>query len=212
MMKKGIFITFEGIDGCGKTTQINLLNEFLSKKGYQTFLTLEPGAGKIGKSLRNILLNYEGFVADNCELFLYLADRSQHVEETIKPNVEEGKIVLCDRYTDSTIAYQGYGRKGDVEKLTYLNDIATNKFYPDLTFVFDIDIETSQQRIGKNKDRLEKESFEFHKRVKEGYKTLAKQNPKRIKVIQANQSIEQIHKIVIDELSKTFKEKFNEEL
>ncbi len=190
--KKGLFITFEGIDGCGKTTQMELLASCLRKKGYDVVETLEPGGCQIGKSLRQILLHYDGFVANNCELFLYLADRAQHTKEVILKNLELGKIVLCDRFVDSTLAYQGYGRDGDLENLIYLNKIATDNLKPDLTFLFDIDIETSQKRIGKVKDRLEKESFEFHNKVKQGYLTLAGKDSKRIKVIDASKTIEEI--------------------
>lgn len=190
--KKGLFITFEGIDGCGKTTQMNLLASYLKEKNYDIIETLEPGGCEIGKKLRQILLHEEGFVANNCELFLYLADRAQHVEQIIKKNLQEGKIVLCDRFVDSTLAYQGYGRNGDLENLIYLNKIATLGLKPDITFLFDIDIETSQKRIGNVKDRLEKESLDFHNKVKQGYLTLANQDKQRIKVMDATKTIEEI--------------------
>ncbi|MBQ8476856.1 dTMP kinase [bacterium] len=200
--KKGLFITFEGIDGCGKTTQINLVNNYLKNKNYNTILTLEPGGSDIGKSLRQILLHHEGYVDDTCELLLYLADRAQHTQTVILENVNKGNIVLCDRYIDSTVAYQGYARGGDIEKINLLNNIATKSLKPDITFLFDIDIETAQTRVGKEKDRLEKESLEFHNKVKNGYLEIAKQN-KRIKVINSAQSIEDIFEQVkkyIDEI------------
>ena len=109
-MNKGLFITFEGADGCGKTTQLNNVKTFLEEKVFDVVVTREPGALEIGQKIRNILLHYDGVVADRCEMFLFLADRAQHVETFIKPAIEQGKIVLCDRHTDSTIAYQGYGR------------------------------------------------------------------------------------------------------
>ena len=148
------FITFEGIDGCGKTTQLNLLSEYLKSKNYNTYLTLEPGGSKLGSKLREILLHYDGFVDDMCELLLYLADRSQHVEEVILNNINKGNIVLCDRYIDSTVAYQGYARGLDIEKIELLNEIATKSKKPDITFLFDIDVETAQKRVGTTKDRL----------------------------------------------------------
>ena len=200
--KKGLFITFEGIDGCGKTTQINLVNNYLKNKNYNTILTLEPGGSDIGKSLRQILLHHEGYVDDTCELLLYLADRAQHTQTVILENVNKGNIVLCDRYIDSTVAYQGYARGGDIEKINLLNNIATKSLKPDITFLFDIDIETAQTRVGKENDRLEKESLEFHNKVKNGYLEIAKQN-KRIKVINSAQSIEDIFEQVkkyIDEI------------
>ena len=189
--KKGLFITFEGIDGCGKTTQINLLNDYLKSKNYNTVLTLEPGGCDIGKNLRQILLHYDGFVDDTCELLLYLADRAQHTQTVIMDNINKGNIVLCDRYIDSTVAYQGYARKGDIEKINLLNEIATKGKKPDITFLFDIDVETAQSRVGKEKDRLEKESFDFHNRTRQGYLEIAKQND-RIKVIDSSKTIEEI--------------------
>lgn len=190
--KKGLFITFEGADGCGKTTQLNLLNEYLKKKNLETVVTLEPGGTEIGKNLRQILLHYKGFVSNNAELFLYLADRAQHIEQIVVENTIKGKIVLCDRCIDSTVAYQGYARGGDIEKMNLLNDIATGGCKPDITFVFDVDSLTAQKRVGSEKDRLEKEGLEFHKKVRFGYLELAKKYPERIKVIDANQSIEEV--------------------
>lgn len=190
--KKGLFITFEGADGCGKTTQINLLNEYLNKKNYETIITLEPGGTEIGKNLRQILLHHKGFVSNKAELFLYIADRAQHIEETVIKNIKKGKTVLCDRCIDSTVAYQGYARGGDIEKINLLNEIATGGIKPDITFVLDVDSLTAQKRLGSEKDRLEKEGLEFHKKVRFGYLELAKKYPERIKVINANQSIEEV--------------------
>ena len=201
--KKGLFITFEGADGCGKTTQIELLNKYLKEKKYNTIVTLEPGGSDIGKSLRQILLHHDGFVSDVCEMFLYLADRAQHIETVVLSNVDKGNIVLCDRHIDSTVAYQGYARGNDIEKIDLLNNIATKNYKPDLTFVFDVDSEIAQQRVGKTKDRLEKEGLEFHKKVRFGYLELAKKYPQRIKVINANLSIEEVFeqvKKIIDEI------------
>lgn len=201
--KKGLFITFEGIDGCGKSTQLELVDKYLSQKKYKTIKTLEPGGSDIGKNLRQILLHHNGFVDDNCELFMYLADRSQHVETIVRQNVAKGAIVLCDRHIDSTVAYQGYGRCGDIEKIDLLNDIATKGRKPDITFLFDVDIEIGQSRVGKEKDRLEKENFEFHKRVKEGYLKLSQKYPQRIKVINSNFGIDEVFlqvKKILDEI------------
>ena len=190
--KKGLFISFEGIDGCGKTTQIELLKKYLIEKNYEIIVTLEPGGCDIGKKLREILLFNKGFVSDVAEMFLYLADRAQHIEEIVEKNVNEGRIVLCDRCIDSTVAYQGYGRKGNIEQINILNDIATKGIKPDLTIIFDVDLETAQERVGNTKDRMEKEGFEFHKRVKEGYLEIAKKYPDRIKVINSNQKIDKV--------------------
>lgn len=196
MKNRGMFITFEGIDGCGKSTQLENLKKYLEEKNYEVISTLEPGGSKLGQQLRQILLHYDGFVSDVAELFLYLADRSQHVEEIVQKNVEKGAIVLCDRHIDSTVAYQGYGRKQDIEKIEFLNNIATKNKKPDLTFLFDVDVEIGQKRVGKEKDRLEKESLDFHKRVKEGYLKIAQNEPDRVKVINANMTIEEVFKEV----------------
>ncbi len=193
MAKKGLFITFEGIDGCGKTTQLENVKKLLEENGIECVTTREPGALKLGSQIREILLHYDGMVADNCEMFLFLADRSQHVETFIKPMLEEGKVVLCDRHTDSTIAYQGYGRGGNVERLTELNKIATNGLVPDLTLLFDVSVEIGHERAGKNLDRLELAGKEFFERTRQGYLTLAEQNPDRIKVINAEKSKESVY-------------------
>lgn len=189
---RGYFITFEGADGCGKTTQIGLVCEYLNKKNIENILTREPGGSDLGVHLRKILLHYEAPVSNIAETFLYLADRAQHIEYKIKPALEAGKIVLCDRHTDSTLAYQGYGRCQDLEKLKYLNDIATAGIKPDLTIVFDIESEIAQKRLGGEKDRLEAEGLEFHKKLRHGYLDIAKKDPERVKVIDANQSIERV--------------------
>ncbi len=191
-MNKGLFITFEGADGSGKTTQLNLIKNFLEEKGFEVVVTREPGALDLGKKIREILLHYDGVVADRCELFLFLADRAQHVETFIKPNIEQGKIVLCDRHTDSTVAYQGYGRGQDVKLLKDLNKLAVNNLTPDLTLLFDVSTEVAQQRVGNEKDRMEAIGLEFHKKVRNGYLELQKENPERIKLINANNSIETV--------------------
>ncbi len=201
-MNKGFFITFEGADGCGKTTQIELLNKYLQENGKETLLTREPGAKGLGVKLREILLNYDGEVSPNCESFLFLADRAQHVDCIIKPALDSGKIILCDRHTDSTVAYQGYGRGLDIDRITSLNIIATSGLKPDLTIVFDIDVETSMERVGKTKDRMESAGMEFFNKVRQGYLEIAKKEPNRVKVINSSDTIENIHKQVLELVNK----------
>ena len=200
-MKKGLFITFEGADGCGKTTQMNLLAEYLKNQGREVVLTREPGSKGLGEKIREILLNYDGEVSDRCESFLFLADRAQNIDTIVNPAVDAGKIVLCDRHTDSSVAYQGYGRGLDIERINMLNNLATNGKKPDITFVFDIDTETSMKRVGKEKDRMESAGFEFHTKVRNGYLEIAKKEPERIKVIDASKSIEEIHQEVLSYLN-----------
>ena len=196
-MNKGLFITFEGADGCDKTTQMRLLAQYLEKQGKDVLITREPGGKGLGEKVREILLNYDGEVSDRCESFLFLADRAQNIDIIINPAVEQGKIVLCDRHTDSTVAYQGYGRGLDIARINMLNNLATNGRKPDLTFVFDIDVETSMKRVGSDKDRMESAGKEFHNRVRYGYLELAKQEPDRIRVVDAAKSIEDIHQNVV---------------
>lgn len=196
-MDKGLFITFEGADGCGKTTQLMMLAKYLEAKNYDVLVTREPGAKGLGEKIREILLNYDGEVSSQCEAFLFLADRAQHMDVIVKPAVDKGKIVLCDRHTDSSVAYQGYGRGLDIERINLLNNIATANKKPDLTIVFDIDVETSMKRVGAQKDRLESAGVEFHNRVRNGYLEIARQEPERVKVVDASKSIEDIHKDVV---------------
>ena len=197
-MEKGLFITFEGTDGCGKTTQIERLKDYFEAQGRKVIMTREPGAKGLGTKLREILLNYDGEVSSNCESFLFLADRAQHIDTLIKPAIERGEIVLCDRHIDSTVAYQGYGRGLDLDRIHMLNDIATSGMKPDITFVFDIDVETAQERVGKTKDRMESAGLEFFKRVRQGFLEIAKSEPKRVKVLDATQTRDAISEQVVE--------------
>lgn len=201
-MTQGLFITFEGPDGCGKTTQMNLLAQYFEKKGKKVVLTREPGGKGLGEKVREILLNYNGEVSDRCESFLFLADRAQNIDIIVKPAVEQGEIVLCDRHIDSTVAYQGYGRGLDINEINILNNLATGGKKPDLTLVFDVDVETSMKRVGKEKDRMESAGIDFHNRVRNGYLELAKQEPDRIKVLDATKTIEEIHEKVVEIVEK----------
>lgn len=196
-MTKGLFITFEGADGCGKTTQLMLLAKYLKSKGLEVVVTREPGARGLGEKIREILLNYDGEVSSQAEAFLFLADRAQHIDVIVNPAVKNGKIVLCDRHTDSTIAYQGYGRGLDIDRIKMLNNLATGDRRPDLTFVFDIDVETSMKRVGNEKDRMESAGVEFFNRVRNGYHKISELEPERVKVLDASKSIEDIHKEVV---------------
>lgn len=192
MTKRGYFITFEGADGCGKTTQSELVKKYLEERGYDVIWTREPGSKGLGQKIRELLLHYDGDVAPMCEAFLFLADRAQNIEQNIKPAVTEGKIVICDRHTDSTIAYQGFGRGKDIQQLTYLNNLATDTMKPDITFVYDVSTDVALTRVGSEKDRMESAGIEFHKKVRQGYLEIAKNEPERVKVINANNSIDHV--------------------
>lgn len=191
-MKKGLFISLEGIEGTGKTTQARLLYERLIHNGLEAILTNEPGGTPIGESIREILLKIDHKeMSYMTELLLYNAARAQHLYEKILPALKMGKVVITDRFSDSTIAYQGYGRGIDLNLLKTLDDIATGGIKPDITLLFDLDVETGLKRNkGINKiDRLELEDIEFHRRVREGYLKIAELEPGRIKIIDANEPI-----------------------
>ena len=205
MAEKGLFITFEGADGCGKSTQLSLLQKYLEEKGFEVIVTREPGAKGLGQEIRKLLLHYDGYISPKCEAFMFLADRAQHIDTIVKTAVEEGKIVLCDRHTDSTIAYQGYGRGEDIDKLKYLNSLATGGFIPDLTLVYDVDIETALKRRGDDRDRMEQAGKDFQIKVQQGYKKIAELEPDRVKIIDAKPDIETVFgntKKVVEQLIK----------
>ena len=192
-MKKGLFLTIEGPDGSGKSTQIGFITEVLQSRGYETVLTREPGGTQIGEKICDIILDKENREMDSMtETMLYAASRAQHVAQIIKPALEAGKAVICDRFVDSSIAYQGYGRKlGD--SVTYINEYAIMGCVPDITFLMKIPPDRSMDRITSgSRDRLELEKMEFHRRVYEGYMELEKLYPARITGIDAGRSIEEI--------------------
>lgn len=199
------FITFEGGDGTGKTTQIRAFESWLASKGKNCVVTREPGGSSLGATIRKMVVEVgEKPLAPAAELFLYLADRAQHVAEVIQPAVAAGKIVLCDRFTDSTLAYQGYGRGLDLSLVRQFNSIADGGMQPDLTFVFDCQVEVGLGRTAQRQaaaqsgapreDRFEREKLEFHERVRQGFLALARLEPARIRVIDASVSVEEVTK------------------
>jgi len=209
-LKKGFLITVEGCEGCGKSTQSKLLEQYLRKKGFKVVLTREPGGSVVAEQVRGILLNPKSKLSPVCELMLYESARAQHVEEIIKPNLKKGYIVVCDRFTDSTIAYQGYARKIDIKKIEKLNDIATDSITPDLTIYLDIKPHIGIQKAKseslkdsfKNGDRIERESISFHNAVRKGFFALAKKFPERIKTVKTNPVIEKTQAAVNTEIDK----------
>jgi dTMP kinase len=172
---RGFFITFEGIDGCGKTTQARRLYNHLKKRGYPALFLREPGGTPVSERIRRILLDRSLQITPLAELLLYEAARAHLAETVIIPELKKGTIIICDRYFDSTTAYQGFGRRIDRRLIGTLNGLASLKKAPDLTFVFDVDYKTSLARRKKNADRLEKESRMFFNRVRRGFKSLASQ-------------------------------------
>jgi dTMP kinase len=189
----GKFIVFEGVEGAGKTTQIHKTAEWLQNyygKQKSVYITREPGGTKLGQQIRQLLLEDPASeIGNRTELLLYGADRAQHVESVVRPHLDRGDIVLCDRFTDSTVAYQGYGRGFDRSEIDRVNQLATGGLHSDLTFWLDLDVEIGLQRVllrGKP-DRMEQANLDFHRRVRQGYQELANTYPDRIVRIDANQ-------------------------
>lgn len=196
----GIFITLEGIEGCGKSTQAVLLARALKRAGYRVKLTREPGGTSLGNTVRRILLNSTRHnILPLSELFLYLVSRYQHVEEVIKRELRRKCIVISDRFSDSSVAYQGYGRGLGGAFVAKLDRFATGGLKPDLTIILDCPALTGIQRVFRNRrpDRIEKENIAFHERVRRGYLKIAKQDNKRIVVIDATKSEEKISKDIL---------------
>jgi len=203
-MMRGIFITFEGPEGCGKTTHIRLIYDFLKSRSYDCILTREPGGTKTGEEIRRILLHEDGVaISDLAELFLFEAARAQIVEELIEPALRKGKVVLCDRFSDATFSYQGYAGGVDLKSISALDNVATGGLVPDLTILLDIDTVTGLERAcKKGVDRMEKKKLVYHKKVRAGYLKLAKKYPDRIRVIKVTGSVEETQKAVRREVLK----------
>ena len=197
---KGVFISFEGIEGTGKSTQAKLLEEYLREKGHRVIQTMEPGGTRISLKIRELLLSPDSKEMDHVtELLLYNAARVQHIKEVIKPALERGEIVITDRFSDSTVAYQGFARGLDLKLIDSLDVIATNKLRPDITLLLDIDVETG---LARNKalnkgDRLELEDLSFHERVRKGFIEIAAGEPVRIKVVDCSERLEVVHQKVV---------------
>ncbi len=201
---KGIFISFEGIEGTGKSTQAGLLAGYLKEKGYSVIQTMEPGGTGISLKIRELLLSLESRGMDQvAELLLYNAARVQHIKEIIGPALERGDIVITDRFSDSTVAYQGYARGIDLQLIDSLDMIATKKLRPDITILLDVDVRTGLARnknLGKN-DRLELEDISFHEEVRKGFLLMAAREPGRIKVVDCSESLDGVRQKVLKIIS-----------
>lgn len=205
---KGLFITFEGMEGCGKSTQAKLLQDYLQKLNHEVLLTHEPGGPRISEEIRSLLLNPEFTeMIPVTEVLLYMASRSQHTGEWIIPALKEGKTVISDRYTDSTLAYQGAARKVDFGMIRRLNRFATFATEPDITFLIDVPVKTGLSRIETRVlDRLELEDYTFHQKVRKKFLFIAKRNPKRFVVINGKLDIETIHQQICSLVMHKLKE------
>ena len=207
---KGLFITVEGTDGSGKSTQIELLMDYLKAKGLEIVYTREPGGTEISEKIREIILDINNIkMTGTTEALLYAAARSQHVEEKIIPAINEGKVVICDRFVDSSIAYQGAARGLGSDMIMGVNSFALHGIMPDMTLFFDLSPQKGilRKKNQKELDRLETEKLDFHMKVYEGYKALCEKYPERIKAVNADNSIEAVHKEVVEAIDKLLKEK-----
>jgi len=210
-MNKGKLISFEGIEGVGKSTTIQSIRKYIESKGLPTYCTREPGGTKYGESLRSILLNNKSIINPEAELLLIFSMRNQHIEEVIKPRLLKGTWVLCDRFTDASVAYQGFGKKVDLKKIEYLINNFTNNLKPDLTIFFDLPYSLAKKRFPKNKkkDRFENLNDNFFKDVYSGYNRQIEKNSNRIKKIDANCSKSEVKKQIISILEKKFNNIFS---
>lgn len=205
----GFFITIEGGEGTGKSTLAGGLFDYLTKQEKRVVLkSFEPGGTPMGQEIRKILLHREEKLSPRSELFLFLADRAHHVDSVIRPALAEEQIVIVDRFTDSSIAYQGSGRK--LCELSFLKEVchfAAGGLVPDITFFLDLDPENGLLRIQRQRDRIEGEALEFHKRVRQGYLDLAKKEPHRIQILDASQSKEEVYEEALRKLKKAMQKK-----
>lgn len=199
---KGTFITFEGSEGCGKSTQSKLLYDYLKAGGHKVIYLREPGATRISEKIRKILLDVNNKkMASGCEMLLYMAARAQIVGEVIEPALKKGMIVICDRFLDSTVVYQGYGLGIELNLIHQVGKFVTRNIKPDLTVFLDLPVKKGLEKCGWIKDRIEERSLRYHRRVREGYLALAGKEPKRIKVVEVDcdKSVtqEKIRKLVL---------------
>jgi len=203
---RSLFISFEGVEGSGKTTQVNMLHAHLLRMNIDVMATHEPGGTRIGEEIRRIILDPAfGEMHAMTETVLYAADRSQHYFEVIKPAFDAGKVVICDRFIDSTLAYQGVARRVGMEGVQNLNEWITDDLYPDLTFLLEIPYRLGLKRIQARKaelDRIEAEGEAFHEQVQEAYRTLAKFFPNRFKVLNGADKPENIHHLVMQDMTQ----------
>ena len=202
---RGKFITYEGCDGCGKSTQLKMLSDYLTQKGVEHIFTREPGGGKISEAIREILLNGKNTeMTDECEALLYAAARVQHLHDRVEPALAQGKLVICDRYVDSSIAYQAYGRNLGRDFIEKINAYALENYLPDVTLFIDLTPEAAftRKKGADENDRLEQAGMAFHKRVYQGYDELANEQKERIVRIDGNATPEQIFDRVIQVLKQ----------
>jgi dTMP kinase len=212
-----MFITLEGIEGSGKTSQIDNIADFFVQRGYTCKVSREPGGTRIGEKIRSILLDPESKDMDStCELLLYMADRAQHLNTVIRPALSLEQVVICDRFVDATVVYQGFCRGVGMNRIQYFHEMILDNFKPDLTLLLDVDPETGLSRAWKQirsggrqgkETRFEREALEFHRKVREGYLSLAREEPDRFRIIDAAKSKKDVFKNILNHLSDVIKNK-----
>jgi dTMP kinase len=201
-VKTGLFITFEGIDGAGKSTQLSNAIDYVKGLGRPFIETREPGGTELGERIRSFILDGKNKISAEAETMMMFSARLEHLNSVIKPALDDGKIVLCDRFTDATYAYQGFGSGVDLSLIENLERIVQNGLQPDRTFFFDLDTQTANARIaGRELDRFESEAIDFHQRVREGYLARAKAYSQRFSIINADRSADEIRGDLLDELA-----------
>ncbi len=208
MKKSGYFITFEGIDGCGKSTQLKKTEKYLIARGYTVLMLREPGSTPLSERIRSILLDKKLTIGDIPELMLYLAARAELVKQIIEPAINKGEIVLCDRFFDSTTAYQGYGRGLDINLINKLNRLAVGDMIPNLTLLIDLNFGSSlarRKKDNKSADRLESESKIFFTKVRDGFLEIARKNKSRVKVVDGSPAVETVFEEVKSWLNRKLK-------
>ncbi|WP_019893935.1 dTMP kinase [Allobaculum stercoricanis] len=209
---KGMLITFEGNDGAGKTTALESVAAILKEKGYPIVVSREPGGSVLAEKIRELILDVNNEMDAKTEAYLYAASRREHLVQTILPALQEGKLILCDRYLDSSLAYQGHGRKLGQKEIEQLNDFGLEGFRPDYTLFFSLDLETEKERMEMRGEmnRLDLESREFHQRVRDGFTCLCQQNPQRIHVIDASQTKEEVAQATLAQVEELWKGRFHD--
>jgi dTMP kinase len=201
-MTRGTFLSLDGIDGTGKSTQCRLLAEWLRRRGRDVVQCADPGGTAVGTALRDILLHHRGELTPACEAFLFMASRAQLVAEKIRPALESGRAVVCDRFLLANVAYQGYGAGLDVGQLWEIGRLSAGGIEPDLTIVLDLPPEAALKRRSRAPDRMEKRARDFHERVRQGFLTEARRRPERVRVIDAGPPVEVVHSLICKEVER----------
>jgi dTMP kinase len=201
-MSTGLFLTLDGIDGTGKSTQCRLLADWLRRRGRDVLECADPGGTAVGDALRDILLHHHGEMTPACEAFLFMASRAQLVGEVIRPALEACRVVVCDRFLLANVVYQGYGAGLDVDELWRIGCLATGRLEPDLTLVLDLPLDVALNRRGRAPDRLESRARDYHERVRAGFLAEARRRPERIRVIEGSPPVETVHERIREEVER----------